>query len=109
MSDEEKSLLELARGLVERARKSGADVAEASARNAWDLSVRVRLGKPELVEEAGQKGVSLRIIKDQRVAMTSTSDLSEDGLKRCVEDAIELAQLTEPDEFAGPAGADELA
>ncbi len=96
-------LLELARDLVTRAKKLGADVAEASARSGWELSAKVRLGKTELVEEAGHRGVSLRVIRDGRVATTSTSDLTARGIERCVADALELCALSEPDPFAGPA------
>jgi PmbA protein len=41
--------------------------------------------------------------------MTSTSDLSESGLELLVRDAVELAELSEPDPFIGPASPDELA
>src|SRR5690606_15190654 len=69
----------------------------------WELSARVRLGEPELVEEAGQRGLSLRVIRDGRVAMTSTSDLSKAGLARCVADALDLVELSQPDPCVGPA------
>ena len=109
MSDSSARLLELARSMVERARAAGASVAEASARGGFELSVRVRLGEPELVEEAGHHSVSLRVLRDQRVAVTGTSDLSEAGLARCVADALELCELSEADPFAGPADPSELA
>jgi PmbA protein len=101
--DESRELLKLAAEVVERARRAGADVAEASARGGSDLSTRVRLGKPELVEEAGHHSISLRVIVADRVALTSTSDLSARGIERCVADALMLAQLSEPDPFAAPA------
>src|SRR6478609_2904861 len=101
--DESRELLKLAAEVVERARRAGADVAEASARGGSDLSTRVRLGKPELVEEAGHHSISLRVIRADRVALTSTSDLSARGIERCVADALMLAELSEPDPFAGPA------
>jgi len=107
--DDRDKLLALAGDLVARALSLGADVAEATARSGWELSAKVRLGQPELVEEAGHRGVSLRVIKNQRVAVTSTSDLSEGGLGRCVSDALMLAELSEPDPFAGPAEAADLA
>lgn len=109
MSDErEERLVSLARGVVKSALGRGADVAEASARGGFELSVKVRLGKPELVEEAGHHSISLRVIRGGRVAITSTSDLSLAGIERCVEDALDLAELSEPDPFAGPADAGEL-
>ena len=107
--DESAELLKLAAEVVERARRAGADVAEASARGGSELSTRVRLGKPELVEEAGHHSISLRVIKGDRVALTSTSDLSVRGIERCVADALMLAELSEPDPFAGPADASLLA
>jgi PmbA protein len=106
---EGKELQDLAAGVVEQARKRGADVAEATARRGFDLSVRVRLGAPELVEEAGHRSVALRVIRDQRVALSSTSDISPAGLDRLVHDALELAELSERDPWAGPADPSELA
>lgn len=108
LSDPTPRLLELASDLVARARKLGADVAEASARSGWELSAKVRLGKTELVEEAGHHGVSLRVIRGGRVATTATSDLTPRGIERCVADALELCALSEPDPFAGPAAVEQL-
>jgi PmbA protein len=106
--NDDTELESLATSIVERARRAGADVAEVSGRRGYDLSVRVRLGKTELVEEAGHRGLSLRVICGQRVALSATSDLTPAGLDRLVSDAIELARLSEPDPFAGPADPSEL-
>ena len=103
MKDPTEELTDLAERIVERALAAGADVAEASTRAGWELSARIRLGEPELIEEAGHRSVALRVIRAQRVAMTSTSDLSPAGLERCVADAIALAELSEADPYAGPA------
>ncbi len=94
-------LIELGGQVVERARKGGADIAEAAVSEGQHLSVKVRLGEPELVEEAGSRSLGLRVIRDQRVAVTHTSDLTPDGLTRFIEDALELVQLSQPDVFAG--------
>ena len=96
-------LEEIAARLVEQSRRRGADIAEASASSGWELTAKVRLGQPELVQEAGHRNVALRVMKDQRVAITSTSDWTESGLARCVDDALSLLELSEPDSFAGPA------
>lgn len=104
MTEPEAQRLEsIATRLVEQARERGADVAEASASSGWELTAKVRLGEPELVQEAGHRSVSLRVMKDQRVATTSSSDWTEAGLERCVADALSLVELSERDEFAGPA------
>jgi PmbA protein len=108
-NDPTPSLLQMASELVKRARSLGADVAEASARSGWELSARVRMGKPELVEEAGHHGVALRVIRGGRVATTASSDLTPRGLERCVRDALELSELSEPDPYAGPAPLELLA
>src|SRR3970040_700337 len=98
--DPSRKLLELAERIVNLARKGGADVAEASARSGWELSARVRLRQTEAVEEGGPRSVALRVLKDQRVALTSTSDLSEAGIERCVNDALALVELSQPDPHA---------
>jgi PmbA protein len=108
MSDASEKLIQLAESVVKRARAAGADVAEAGARSGWELSARVRLGEPELVEEAGHRSITLRVMKEQRVALTSTSDLSEAGIERCVADAMMLVELSEADPCAGPADPSEL-
>jgi PmbA protein len=78
-------------------------VAECVLRSGAELSAKVRKGQPELVEEAGTRSAGLRVIKERRVASTSTSDLTEAGIERFVSDAIELVGLSQEDPFAGPA------
>ncbi|MEM9072308.1 MAG: TldD/PmbA family protein [Myxococcota bacterium] len=95
-------LQDAAAEVVEAARKAGADVAEAVARAGSHLSTKVRLGEPELVEEAGSRSLGLRVMLGKQVAVTYTSDLSAFGRGRLVEDAIELARLANEDPFAGP-------
>jgi PmbA protein len=95
-------LIRLGASVVERARAAGADVAEVSVGEGQHLSAKVRLGEPELVEQAGSKSIGLRVMRGQQVAVTFTSDLSEFGLQRFVQDALELADLSQPDPFAGP-------
>ncbi len=96
------SLVALAAQVVESARNRGADVAEATARQGSHLSTKVRLREPELVEEAGSRSVGVRVMIGQQVAVSYTSDLTKDGVERLVEDALELARLSQPDPYAGP-------
>ncbi len=100
---EAERLTDLANDLVRRALARGVDVAEVKARSGSELSVKVRLGEPDLVEEAGHRGVGMRVIKGGRVALTTTSDLTAAGLDRFVDDALELVEIAQEDPFAGPA------
>ena len=98
----QQGLVDLGARIVEQAKKAGADVAEAVVGEGRHLSTKVRLGAPELVEEAGSRAVGLRVMLGQQVAVSYTSDLSDEGIARFVEDAVELARLSQPDPFAGP-------
>ncbi len=102
------ALLSLGDEVVALAKKAGADVAETCIQEGSHLSAKVRMREPELVEEAGSRALGLRVMLGQQVAVTYTSDLSASGRKRLVEDALELARLSEPDAFAGPPDASSL-
>lgn len=80
--------------------QAGADGAEVMVRDGAELEVRLRLGEPELIKEAGSRALGLRVIKDQRPAVTYTSDFTEEGLRRLARETVELASLAEPDPFA---------
>jgi len=96
-------LLELGEQIVKEAMKGGVTVAECVLRSGAELSAKVRLGEPELVEEAGHRSAGLRVMNGKRVASTSTSDLTPHGVDRFIKDALELVQLSQEDPFAGPA------
>ena len=95
-------LQDLGNRIVKSATAGGATVAECVLRTGSELSVTVRLGETELVEDAGFRGAGLRVMKGNRVASTSTSDLTEGGIARFVEDALEILELSQEDPFAGP-------
>lgn len=102
-------MLELAQQVVERATAAGAETAEAMGRTQRDLSVKVRMGETEMIEEAGSSALGLRILKGGRSATTSTSDLTADGMARLVDDALDLVKLSEPDPESAPPDPSQLA
>ena len=108
MNAHDESLLSIARRVVKLARAQGADVAEVSAAQGWELSAQARLGEVEFVQEAGQRGLSLRVRRNDHVAASSTSDLRPEGLDRCIQNAIELLALSQPDPDSRPADTDEM-
>ncbi len=97
-----KELKDVAQLAVELARKAGADDAEVIVRDGSELTTKVRLGEAELVQEAGSRGLGLRVLKGGRRAVTYTSDLRREALEALCAESVALAELAEVDEFALP-------
>jgi len=102
-------LRDLAQRVVKLAVQAGADEAEAQLSDGIELTAKVRLGKPELVQEAGSRGLGLRVFRERRQSVTFTSDLRPHALERFAGDAVALARLSEPDELHRLPDPDELA
>ncbi|HYM15546.1 MAG TPA: TldD/PmbA family protein [Dehalococcoidia bacterium] len=102
-------LLSIAGDIVARARALGADEADAYLVSGIESTVSVRKGEVEKLFEAGSRSVSIRVIKDKRTAVCNTSDFTPAALADVVRTAVELAQISEPDEFAGLPAKDDLA
>lgn len=99
----------LAEQMLSLARRAGADGAEVLVRDGSELEVKVRLGEPELVKEAGSRALGLRVLKDHRAAVTYTSDFDADAMARFARETVELAALAEPDPNADLPAAEEMA
>jgi PmbA protein len=96
---------QLAADVVERALRAGATEAEAVIREGDEFSTLVRLGQVETLKESGARGIGVRVFLGShgahRTANTSTSDFTEAGLDQLVRGAVDLAQVTSEDPFAG--------
>ncbi|HEX5368492.1 MAG TPA: TldD/PmbA family protein [Dehalococcoidia bacterium] len=101
--------LSLASDIVDKARRLGADEVDAYVVSSTESSVQVRRGATERVVEAGDNAVGIRVIKAKRTAICSTSDMTPRALDQLVRDAVELASISEPDEYAGLPERDDLA
>ncbi|HEX4310176.1 MAG TPA: metallopeptidase TldD-related protein [Acidobacteriaceae bacterium] len=106
------NLQELAEFVVARARLNGASDAEVTIRQGDEFSTTVRMGEVETLKESGSRGVGLRVLvkaeDGYRVASTSSSDFTPDGIEHLVEGAVGLAQVTSVDPFAGLAEVSEF-
>src|SRR5688572_10349848 len=101
--------LALASDIVDKARRLGADEVDAYVVSSTESSVQVRRGETERVVEAGSHAVGIRVIKAKRTATYSTSDLTPGAIDQMVRDTVELASISEPDEFAGLPAREDLA
>jgi PmbA protein len=97
-----KELCDVAALAVEIAKKAGADHCEVLVRDGSELTAKVRLGEPELVQEAGSRALGLRVLKGAKRAVTYTSDLRRDALEALCKETVALAELAEADEYALP-------
>jgi PmbA protein len=95
-------LCDVAQLTVELAKKAGADHAEVIVRDGSELTAKVRLGEPELVQEAGSRQLGLRVLRGGRRAVTYTSDLRREALEALCAESVTLADFAEADEFALP-------
>src|SRR5262245_55801964 len=95
-------LKDIAQLALELAKKAGADAAEVLVREGTELTAKVRLGEPELVQEAGSRALGLRVLRGGRRAVTYTSDLRRDALAALCAETVTLADFAEPDEYALP-------
>ena len=77
-----------------------------------EFSTTVRMGEVETLKESGSRGIGLRVLvasnNGYRVASTSSSDFSAEGIEHLVNGAIALARVTSEDPFAGLADASEF-
>ena len=100
MSSNEKDLTALAGSIVEFAKSKGAAQSQVSVNRSTNFTVEIRDGLIEKMEEASSTSLSLKVIVDDKVATSSSSDLSMDTLKKITANAIERAQFGGKDVFA---------
>ncbi len=94
-------LLDIASQAVELARRAGATDAECTLSEGEEFSVNVRLGEVETIKQAASRAAGLRILSGHCTGSSYTSDLSPEGIQKLVRSAMELAEVTTEDPFAG--------
>ena len=104
-----KSLSDLTSLLLDLARKSGADSADALAVDGTSVHIDVRGGALESAERSEGVDVGLRVLVGQRQACVSTSDTRPDALRELAERAVAMARVAPEDRYAGLADVDQLA
>ncbi|MBX9795916.1 metallopeptidase TldD-related protein [Sphingomonas sp.] len=97
-----------AQDMVARARKAGADAADAVVQADQSTDVSVRLGKLEDVGRSESAELSLRVFCGQRHASVATSDFTPAALDALVERAVAMARAAPEDEWAGLAPEERL-
>src|SRR5215510_16412519 len=88
--------IDLLQDLIARARRAGADAADAVLFEGTSLSHARRLGKTEKLERSEGQDLGLRVFIGRQQAIVSSTDRSSEALAELVERAIAMAR-TVPD------------
>ena len=102
-------ILNLLQDLIAKAKKAGADAADAVAIAGTSLSHTRRLGKTEKLERSETQDLGLRVLIGKQQAMVSSSDRAPASLDELVERAVAMARAIPEDPFCGLADPDQIA
>ncbi|MDX8381927.1 MAG: TldD/PmbA family protein [Ghiorsea sp.] len=100
------NILDKATELLNHVQNAGAKYADAVAVISVGESINVRQGKVESIEGEHAQGIGLRGFveteKGMAFASASSSDLSDEGLKKLAQQVVDMAKISEPDPDAVP-------
>lgn len=82
---------------------ASSDAAEVAITKSTGLSVSTRMCEVENVEFNSDGPLGITVYRGQRKGSASTSDLSEKAIRQTVLAALDIAQYTSADPYAGPA------
>ncbi len=95
--------------LITRARKQGADAADALIVHSVGISHAQRLGKIEKLEREESQDLGLRVLIGKKQAMVSSTDFDAGTLDELVDRAISMARTVPDDPYCGLAEPEQLA
>ncbi|MDX1712079.1 MAG: TldD/PmbA family protein [Rhodovibrionaceae bacterium] len=102
-------MLNLLDDVIARAKRAGAEAADALMVEAVSLSQSQRLGKLETLERSEGRDLGLRAIVGKRQACISCSDFKKDALDEAIERAVAMARNVPEDSYCGLADSEALA
>ena len=100
--------VDMLQDVVTAALKAGADAAEAVSAERQSLSVSVRQGQLEDVQQEESRDLGLRVFIGKSQAVVSGSDVSKEARDRLIARAVAMARLAPEDAYAGLAPRDRL-
>src|SRR5206468_6337247 len=101
--------IDLLQDLVARARRAGADAADAVFFEGVSLSHARRLGKTEKLERSEGYDLGLRVFIGHQQAIVSSTDRSPEALAELVDRAVAMARTVPEDPHCGIAAPAEIA
>ena len=95
------TLRQLARDMLQYAKKQGATACAAEVSDGFGQAVSVRHGEVETIEYNRDKGLAVSVFLGQRRGNASTSDFSPQAVRDTVDAALSIARYTASDDCAG--------
>jgi PmbA protein len=92
--------MEFIEKILDKCVNAGADSAEVFRVNRKVMSLTVRDGQVETIEKSTPGGLAIRYYKNNKTAFAHTTDLSEKSIEGMILKTKNMADKTEPDEFA---------
>ncbi len=92
---------DLLQDLIARAKKGGADAADALMVESTSFGATYRLGQLEDIERSETQDLGLRVMVGQRQAVVSTTDVGPTALDALVERVIAMAKVAPEDPYCG--------
>ncbi|MDD3653873.1 MAG: DNA gyrase modulator, partial [Desulfotomaculaceae bacterium] len=89
----------IAEAAVDRARRLGADLAEAYISSAKELNIEVRKNCVETLKFAEDRGLGIRVIHNGRAGFSFSTDLSSTGVAEAVQRALVNCEKTANDPY----------
>lgn len=109
MTTDSHATLDLLSDLIARARRAGADAADAVHVVGTSIAHAQRLGETEKLERSEGQDLGLRVFVGRRQAVVSSSDHGARALEELVERAVAMARVVPEDPYCGLADADAIA
>ena len=92
---------QITQDMLQFAREKGASDAQVEVSEGGGLSVSVRKGEIETIEQNRDKGIGITVYIGQKRGNASTSDFSKQSLLATVDAAYNIARFTAEDDCAG--------
>jgi PmbA protein len=89
---------DLTRELVDRCLSRGADSAEVFLEEGRQLSIEVRNGEMETIQESASHGVGFRVFRQGKMGFAHSNDLSDASVNEAIRSALEFAGHMTEDE-----------
>lgn len=97
--ENENVFMNIADEAVKKARKSGAEMAEAYISSSKELDIEVREGRVDTLKFAEDRGIGLRVIMGGRTGFSFSTELTAKGIGETIKQAMANCANTAPDPY----------